>query len=145
MKFAEFHPGQILRHGPRSLTTEEIVAFATSWDPQWFHTDPEAAATGPHGGLIASGWQTCALAMRMAVECALEGSESFAGPGVENIRWLQPVRPDMPLTFQAEVLETRRSTKRPELGVLRWRWQLERDDGSVVMDLVASSLFKLPT
>lgn len=144
MKFADFHPGQVLRHGPASLTPEEIVDFAKSWDPQWFHTDPEAAEAGPHGGLIASGWQTCGLAMRMACECALDGSESFASPGVDNIRWLQPVRPHQPLYFQADVLETRRSTRRPELGVLRWRWQLQLEDGRPVMEMEATSLFKLP-
>lgn len=144
MKFADFHPGQVLRHGPASLTPEEIVDFAKSWDPQWFHTDPEAAAAGPHGGLIASGWQTCGLAMRLACECALDGSESFASPGVDNIRWLLPVRPHQPLYFQADVIETRCSTRRPELGVLRWRWQLQLEDGRPVMEMEATSLFKLP-
>lgn len=143
MKFVDFHPGQVLRHGPASLNTEEILAFANAWDPQWFHTDVEAAATGPHGGLIASGWQTCALAMRMAVECALKDSDSFASPGIEQIRWFEPVRPDQPLYFQADVLETRRSVKRPELGLLRWRWQMQRDDGTPVMELVATSMFKV--
>jgi acyl dehydratase len=144
MKFAEFHPGLVLRHGPASLSEDEIVRFAKEWDPQWFHTDPEAAAAGFHRGLIASGWQTCALAMRMACECALTGSESFASPGVEYIKWLQPVQPDKPLYFQAEVLEVRRSASKPALGVLRWRWQLQLDDGSAVMEMTATSLFNLP-
>lgn len=146
MKFADFHPGQVLRQGPAALSQQEIIDFATAWDPQWFHTDPVAAEHGQHGGLIASGWQTCALAMRLAVQAWLAGSESFASPGIEQIRWLQPVRPDMPLYLQAEVLEVRRSARRPGLGVVRWRWQLERaDDAGVVMDLVSTSLFKLDT
>lgn len=143
MQYADFFPGQVLRHGPASLSTEDILTFARQWDPQWFHTDPVAAADGPHGGLIASGWQTCALAMRLACECALEGSESFASPGVENIRWLQPVRPDQPLWLEAEVLETRRSAKRPELGLLRWTWRLLQEDRTVVMEMTATSMFKL--
>jgi acyl dehydratase len=143
MKFADFHTGQVLRHGPASLSTDDILTFAKAWDPQWFHTDPEAAAEGPHGGLIASGWQTCALAMRLACECALEGSESFASPGVENIRWLQPVRPDQKLWLEAEILDKRRSEKRPELGILRWTWRMVREDGAPVMEMTATSMFKL--
>lgn len=145
MKFADFHVGQVLRHGPASLSEDEIIRFAKDWDPQWFHTDPEAAACGPHRGLIASGWQTCALAMRMACECALQGSESFASPGVDAIQWLQPVRPGQLLSFEAEVLETRRSQKRPELGVLRWRWRLLSADGVPVLSVDATSLFLLTT
>ena len=137
MKFADFHVGQVLRHGPASLSEDEILRFAKDWDPQWFHTDPEAAANGFHSGLIA-------LAMRMACECALEGSESFASPGIEAIQWLQPVRPDQPLYFQADILEVRRSSSKPTLGVLRWRWQLQRPDGKPVMVLLSTSLFKLP-
>lgn len=144
MKFADFHEGQVLRHGPAMLSADEITRFAKDWDPQWFHTDPDAAATGFHGGLIASGWQTCALAMRMACECALEGSESFASPGIEYIKWLQPVRPDQPLYLQADILEVRRSSSKPTLGVLRWRWQLQLGDGKPVMELLSTSLFKLP-
>lgn len=144
MKFADFHVGQVLRHGPASLSQDEILRFARDWDPQWFHTDPEAAEQGFHGGLIASGWQTCALAMRMACECALEGSESFASPGIEYIKWLQPVRPDQPLYLQADILEVRRSSSKPTLGVLRWRWQLQLGDGKPVMELLSTSLFKLP-
>lgn len=144
MKFADFHVGQVLRHGPALLSPDEILRFARDWDPQWFHTDPEAAEQGFHGGLIASGWQTCALAMRMACECALEGSESFASPGIEGIQWLQPVRPDQPLYFQADILDVRRSSSKPTLGVLRWRWQLQLPDGKPVMALVSTSLFKLP-
>ncbi|MBP6338836.1 MAG: dehydratase, partial [Vitreoscilla sp.] len=70
MKFAQFHAGQIIEAGPYTVTEAQILAFAKEWDPQWFHTDPEAAAQGPHGGLIASGWQTCGIAMRLVAEAA---------------------------------------------------------------------------
>lgn len=144
MKFAEFHVGQVIEAGPYELTEPELLAFAKSWDPQWFHTDPEAAALGPHGGLIASGWQTCGIAMRLAVQAALEGSESFASPGLAYVKWKHPVRAGDRLRLKATVLETRQSASKPELGILRWQWQLFNSAGTEVLDLEATSLFKLP-
>ena len=143
MKFAEFHAGQAIEAGPYRLGESELLQFATAYDPQWFHTDPEAAAKGPFGGLIASGWQTCAIAMRLAADAALEGSESFASPGVKHIKWRQPVRPGDALSLRATVIETRVSRKQASLGILRWRWQLFNHHGIEVLDLEATSLFKL--
>jgi acyl dehydratase len=144
MKFAEFYVGQVITAGPSTLSEQEILDFARQWDPQWFHTDPEAAAQGPFGSLIASGWQTCGVAMRLACAAVLDGSEAYASPGVEKIRWPNPVRAGEPLSFRAEVLEIRRSTKRPELGVLRWKWELFHADGRQALEMDATSLFKLP-
>jgi acyl dehydratase len=144
MKFAEFYVGQVITAGPVTLSEQDIVEFARQWDPQWFHTDPEAAAQGPFGGLIASGWQTCGVAMRLACKAVLDGSESYASPGVDKIRWPNPVRAGEPLSFRAEVQEVRRSAKRPELGVLRWTWALFHADGRQALELDATSLFKLP-
>lgn len=144
MKFDEFHAGQVIEAGPYVLTQGELLAFANDWDPQWFHTDPEAAAQGPHGGLIASGWQTCGIAMRLAVQAALKGSESFASPGLAYVKWTHPVRAGDALSLKATVLDTRRSTSQPTLGILSWRWQLLNQDGTQVLDLEATSLFKLP-
>ncbi len=144
MRFAEFHVGQVIEAGPHAVTREAVLAFARDWDPQWFHVDAEAAEAGPFGGLIASGWHTCSIAMRLAVESALEGSESFASPGVEQVKWPNPVRPGDTLRFRAEVLEVRRAESRPTLGILRWRWCLYNQTGAQVLDLVATSLFKLP-
>jgi acyl dehydratase len=143
MKFADLYVGQVLTHGPASLTEEQILDFARQWDPQWFHTDPERAAAGHFQGLIASGWQTCALAMRMAVECLLHDSDALASPGVDHIRWLLPVRPNEPFTFRAEILEVRRSQKQPQLGVMRSSWALLQADGRPVMTLEASVLYRL--
>lgn len=144
MKFADFQVGQVIEAGPYALSQDELLSFAREWDPQWFHTDPEAAAEGPHGGLIASGWQTCGIAMRLAVAAALEGSESFASPGLAYVKWTQPVRAGDALSLKATVLDTRRSASQPTLGILRWRWQLFNQDGTQVLDLEATSLFKLP-
>ena len=144
MKFAEFFVGQVIQAGPYALTEPELLAFAKAWDPQWFHTDPEAAAAGPHGGLIASGWQTCGIAMKLAVPAALEGSESFASPGLAYVKWTHPVRAGDALSLTATVLDVRRSASQPTLGILRWRWQLFNQGGTQVLDLEATSLFKLP-
>jgi len=143
LKFAEFSAGQHLTAGPATLTEQDIVDFARAWDPQWFHTDPARAADGRWQGLIASGWQTACVAMRLAVDHMLTGSESFGSPGLEYLKWLQPVRPGDALTLHADVLEARRSQKQPTLGVLRWRWQLLNQHDVAVLELVATSLFAL--
>lgn len=143
MKFAEFHPGQILVRGPASVTEDDILAFARAWDPQWFHTDPERARKGPWKGLIASGWQTSGIAMRLAVTGILDGSESFGSPGLEYLKWLAPVRPGDLLTLHAEVLDARRSERKPTLGILHWRWRMLNQDEVAVLELVATSLFDL--
>jgi acyl dehydratase len=144
MKFAEFHPGQIITAGPHTVTEAELLAFARDWDPQWFHTEPAAAAAGKFQGLIASGWHTCGIAMRLVVAAALEGSESFASPGLAYVKWPAPVRPGDALTLRATVIEARRASAKPRLGILRWRWQLFNAAGVEVLDLEATSLFDLP-
>ncbi|MBL8329580.1 MAG: MaoC family dehydratase [Rubrivivax sp.] len=144
MKFAEFTPGLVIEAGPRHLSEAEIIAFAKAYDPQWFHLDPEASGQGIHGGLIASGWQTCGIAMQLVVDKALQGSESFASPGLAWLKWTHPVRPGDELSVRATVLETRRAASKPTLGILRWRWQLFNQQGVQVLDLEATSLFDLP-
>jgi len=144
MKFAEFHVGQLIEAGPHQVTEEEVLSFAREWDPQWFHTDPAAAGEGPFQGLIASGWHTCAIAMRLIAQAALVGSESFASPGLKYVRWPKPVRPGDALKLVAEVVAVRASRSGKALGILDWRWQLFNQHGVVVLDLEATSLFKLP-
>lgn len=143
MRFADFHVGQIIEAGPHEVTTDEVLAFASRYDPQWFHTDPEAAVGSRFGGLIASGWHTCGIAMRMVVDAALRGSESFASPGLQYVKWPHPVRPGDALRLRVEVLEARTSTRQPTTGVLRWRWQLFNQDAVLVLDLEAASFFDL--
>lgn len=143
MKFAEFHAGQVIDAGPYTLHESELLEFAKRYDPQWFHTDPDAAGRGRFQGLIASGWQTCAIAMRLAVDAALRGSESFASPGMAYIKWPHPLRVGDTLRLRATVIEVRRSETRATLGILRWRWQLLNQQGAEVLDLEATSLFDL--
>ena len=144
MKFAEFYAGQVIEAGPYTLSREELLGFAQQYDPQWFHTDADAAQAGPFAGLIASGWHTCGIAMRLVVQAALNGSESFASPGLAYVKWPHPVRADDVLTLRATVIETRRASSKPTLGILRWRWELFNGDGKQVLELEATSLFELP-
>jgi len=143
MKFAEFHAGQVITAGPYLVSEAEVMAFARAYDPQWFHTDPVAAAEGRFGGLIGSGWHTCGIAMRLVADAALHGSESFASPGLAYVKWPHPVRPGDQLSLRASVLETRRSVSQPTLGILRWRWQMSNQSDIQVLDLEATSLFDL--
>jgi len=143
MKFDEFSVGMVITSGPYLLTEAEVVQFAAAYDPQWFHTDPAAAETGRFNGLIASGWNTCCIAMRLLADAALHDSESFASPGLAYVKWPHPVRPGDTLSLRATVLETRRGRSRTTLGILRWRWQLFNAAGIEVLDLEATSLFDL--
>jgi len=143
MKFADFHAGQVIDAGPYEVDEDEMIRFATAYDPQWFHTDPETAAQGPFEGLIASGWHSCGIAMRLVVDRVLHDSESFASPGLKYLKWLQPVRPGDSLSLRLTVLEARRSGKRPDLGILEWRWQLRNQHDSEVLELEVTSMFKL--
>jgi len=143
VKFSEFHVGQEISAGPYLVSQEEIVKFAIDFDPQWFHVDPLAASKGPFEGLIASGWHTCGIAMRLIANGPLSHSESYASPGLAYVKWPCPVRPGDALSLRASVLEKRCSRTRRTLGLLRWRWQLFNGSGIEVLDLEATSLFDL--
>jgi acyl dehydratase len=144
MRFDEFHPGQRIQTGPTRVEEADILAFAKAYDPQWFHTDPERARASRWNGLIASGWHTCAIAMRMVCEGPLAGSTSIGSPGLAWLKWSAPVRPGDELRLDAEVLETRRSRK-GDIGVLRWGWRLKNQRGEDVLDTEVTSLFELET
>jgi acyl dehydratase len=143
MRFEEFYVGQRIDAGPYEVSEVELTRFATAFDPQWFHTDATAAKKSRFGGLIASGWHTCSIAMRLVADVALAGSESFASPGVRDVKWPAPVRPGDALRLRIEVLEKRVSERRPELGVLRWRWRLFNQADTEVLELEATSFFDL--
>jgi acyl dehydratase len=143
LKFAEFKNGQILQAGPYCVTEQEVITYAKQWDPQWFHTDPLAASKGPFEGLIASGWHTCAVAMRLVADAFLADSESYASPGLSYIKWPHPMRPNDELKLSVTVIEKRSSKSNPTLGILRWRWQMHNQVGHEVLDLEVTSLFKL--
>ena len=143
MKFNEFKAGMVIKHPAVTVNQEEMLAFARAYDPQWFHTDVERAGEGRWGGLIASGWMTCSIAMRMAVEAALNGSESFGSPGVEKLRWLLPVRPGDEVRLEATVDTIRTSSSRSNLGIMRWTWRMYNQRDEQVLEVEATSLFDL--
>ncbi|MAL80356.1 MAG: acyl dehydratase [Sneathiella sp.] len=103
----------------RTVTKEEMLAFATKYDPQPFHIDEEAAKNSIYGGLIASGWHTAAIMMRLLVDNMGNQRAGLGSPGLDNLRWLLPVRPGDTLHFESVVIETRRSQSRPDMGVVR--------------------------
>lgn len=142
MQFAELTPGLVLSAGPRRVTAQEITRFASQYDPQWFHVDPTRAAQGRWRGLIASGWHTCAIAMELVVLNILHGSTSYGSPGIEQLRWLEPVRPEDQLTLRVQVLDSRVSAS-GGTGILRWRWGLWNQDDRQVLDQIGTSLFDL--
>jgi acyl dehydratase len=143
MKFADLTAGRRIALGPLTVDEGEVLAFARKYDQQWFHTDPVQAAAGPFQGLIASGWHTCALAMSLVASEVLAGSESYASPGLAYVRWPNPVRPGDSLTLELEVLEQRVSDSRPWLGIVRWQWVMKRQGGAAVLDMEATSMFRL--
>ncbi|SMC47680.1 MaoC family dehydratase [Polynucleobacter kasalickyi] len=141
MKFADFHKDQVLRTRSYLITEEEIIQFAKAYDPQWFHTNIAAANEGPYQGLIASGWMTCGIAMRLVANEILEGSESNGSPGLAYLRWPAPVRPGDELFVQTTVIDHRFSNSKPHIGILKWRWQVFTQLNIEVLDLEATSFF----
>ena len=143
MKFSEFKVGMVIKHGPVVVDKTEMLEFAKAYDPQWFHINVEAANEGRWDGLIASGWLTCGLAMRMAVESVLSNSESFASPGLERLRWLLPVRAGDALRLEATIDSLRTSSSRSDLGIMRWTWRVFNQKDEQVLEVEATNLFDL--
>ena len=138
--------GSLGEYGPRTLTKEEIVAFAREYDPQPFHVDEEAARRSPWGGIIASGWQTASICMRLVVDGFVSKAASLGSPGVDELRWLLPVRPGDALTVRAEILEVRPSRSKPDRGSIRVRYEMRNQRGEVVMTMLgAGLLLRRPT
>jgi acyl dehydratase len=131
----DFRIGETVELGAHTFTEAEIIDFARQFDPQPFHTDPEAARGSIFGGLIASGWHTCAVGMRLMCESYINRTVSMGSPGVENVRWLKPVRPGDTISYRRKVLEARPSNSRPEAGLLRSRWEALNQDGELVMTM----------
>jgi acyl dehydratase len=138
--FEDFSAGMVLEHGPRPVTREEIVAFAAEFDPQPMHLDEDAARNSILGGLAASGWHTCCLLMRMACDSFVLDSSSMGAPGVDEVRWLKPLRPGTNITLRTTVLETRASKSRPEMGFVKARMDVLDDNHQPVMTLTTSMI-----
>jgi acyl dehydratase len=142
MQFEQIQTGMIIDGGRRAVTEAEIIEFAKRYDPQWFHTDPVRAQNSRWKGLIGSGWLTCSIAMELAVKSVLGDSQSIGSPGIEQLKWLNPVRPADELELRIEVLETRLS-RSGSVGIVKWRWVLTTQAAVPVLDLIATSLFQI--
>lgn len=134
----DFAKDEVSEHGPRTVSRNEIVAFAMEFDPQPIHLDDGAARASMLGGLSASGWHMCALAMRMMADGFLLNSSSMGAPGVDEVRWIAPLRPDDSITLRATVLNTRLSRSRPEMGFVTFRFDLVNQNGAAVMTMTSS-------
>ena len=124
LQWEDFTPGRVFEHGPCRLPRDEMVAFAAEFDPQPMHLDEHAARATMLGGLAASGWYACCILMRMCVDAFVGNSSSMGAPGVDEVRWLLPIRPDDELSLRATVLETRASKSRPDMGLVRFEFSL---------------------
>ena len=123
------------------MSEADIIGFARQYDPQPMHLDPNAASFTIYSGLIASGWHTGALFMRLLVANLIAGTSSLGSPGMEHLSWPAPVRPGDTLAGQIEVLEARESMTRPSMGIVRWRGEMRNQRGELVMSAIGTNFF----
>jgi acyl dehydratase len=140
--FEDYVPGLVLEYGTVPVSEAEIIDFATRFDPQYFHSDPEAAKVGPFGSLIASGWHTAAVMMRLAADYYLSKVASLGSPGIDELRWTRPVRPGDSLWIRISILEAKRSTSKPDRGVVRALIEVLNQNQESVMSLKAMNIFR---
>jgi len=135
--------GTTRNFGAYEVTREEVMEFASKYDPQPFHLDDEAAAQTHFGRLSASGWHTCSMTMRMMVENMMnEKSAGLGSPGVDQLRWKKPVYPGDTLRCETEVIEKRRSASRPEMGIFKSRIRTFNQNDEIVLEMVSNALIR---
>lgn len=139
--FEDFYEGQELPMGSKTVTEEEIIAFATQFDPQPFHIDHAAAQASHFGGVIASGWHTCSMMMRLIVDGLMTRSSSMGSPGLEKVRWILPVRPGDTLTVTYLTQQVRASDSKPDRGVVWSKWQAVNQHGELVATIEGMGMF----
>jgi acyl dehydratase len=136
----DFKAGAVAVYGPRLVTREEIVAFAAEFDPQPMHLDEAAASATLLGGLGASGWHSCSLLMRMIADGFVLNSSSMGAPGVDEVSWLKPLRPDTRIRLRATVLETRLSKSRPAVGLVKFMFEMIDETDAVIVRQINTML-----
>ena len=122
--------------GFKSISKDEIIDFAKKYDPQYFHTNEEKAKESQFNGLIASGWQTCCIVMKLMCDSYLLETDSMGSPGLENVKWLKPVRPNDTLEVFRTILETRKSSTKKNLGILKLLFEAFNQNGELVFSTV---------
>ena len=137
----DFEVGQVFELGSKTVTKGEIMAFAREFDPQPFHTDEVAAKGSIYGGLIASGWHTVSMFMRLLADGLLARAASMGSPGVDEVRWLKPVRPGDTLTARGVINEVRPSRSKPDRGVVRTTYEVFNQDGEKVLSMRGIGMF----
>jgi acyl dehydratase len=138
----DMEPGHVRDLGTVTPSAEEIKAFAGQFDPQPFHLDEVAGRQSIYGNLCASGWHTCALAMRLTVDNFLNESSSMGSPGLESLRWLKPVYPGDTLRLQYSITESRPSRKRRDIGMVRASWEMFNQHGEKVLQMEGHGMFR---
>lgn len=138
--FEDFRPGDVIELGSQTITKEAIIAFAKEFDPQVFHVDEEAAKQTIYGGLLASGWHTGSLLMRLLCDGLLARTASLGSPGIDELRWLKPVRPGDTLSGRMTVIERIPSRSKPDRGMVRSLMELRNQHGEVVLTVKGLSL-----
>jgi acyl dehydratase len=141
LHWEDFTPGAVAIYGPRLVTREEIVAFAAEFDPQPMHLDEAAAANTLLGGLGASGWHSCCLLMRMIADGFILNSTSMGSPGIDEVKWLRPLRPGTNIRLRSTVLEARASGKRPEMGLAKFLFEIIDENDAVLTNLTTTLMF----
>jgi acyl dehydratase len=139
--FDDLPAGTVIDLGTYAVTKAEILDFARKYDPQPFHTDEEAAKASIFGGLIASGWHTCSMMMRLLCDSLLLRAASLGSPGIDEVRWLLPVRPGDTLHGRMEVVEARASKSKPDRGVIKSRWEVRNQNGELVMTMNGNGMY----
>jgi acyl dehydratase len=140
--FEDYLPGSVFEYGEIRVEEAEIVEFARRYDPQLIHIDRDAAASGPFGGLIASGWHTATIMMRLLVDRFLPKAASLGAPGIDELRWIRPVRPGDVLRLRVSILEARRSRSKPNRGMVRTLVEVLNQNAEVVMSLKPVNLIR---
>ena len=138
--FEDYVQGTVHEFGTYRVTQEDIISFAKCFDPQPFHMDPDLAKESNYGGLIASGWHTGSIAMKLFVDHYLSGVASLGSPGMDELRWILPVRPGDELSIRVTVLEARRSSSKPDRGIIRSLLEVINQKGETVMSTKAFNL-----
>ncbi len=137
----DLQPGRQFSAGPVTVSEAEIIAFARQFDPQYYHTDPEAARQSIFGTLVASGWHSCSIAMRLLCEALLNHASSLGSPGVDELRWHLPVKPGDRLRFTLTIEESRASKSQPDRGIVRQRMELHNQDDRLVLSMIGIGLY----
>jgi acyl dehydratase len=140
--YEDYVPGAVHRFGSIAVEEDEVIAFARRFDPQPFHVDREAARSGPFGGLIASGWHTAGLMMRLMDDHFVSKTASLGSPGVDQLRWLKPVRPGDQLSVQVTIISAAPSRSRPDRGAITISVEVFNQIEEAVMSMTAVMLIK---